>query len=285
MNRKIGAHLSVAGGYTNALNKTVAIGGNCLQIFSSSPRSWSLATTTTEQIDMFNKKKQELAINPIYFHASYLVNLADGNRIGTFSKLSLISELELAKKMGVEGTIIHLGSFKSKDFIAYTKENYTTLFMNIQEVLDKTPEETKFIIENAGNRKICCDLNEMAFIIRELNSPRINVCLDTCHLHGGGYDLSTPETFDMFFTKFDQQIGLSKLEVFQVNDSKDPLGSFRDRHENIGEGTIPQETFRLLLNDVRTCDIPFILETPGFDKNGPDKKNVDLLKSFIVTKE
>jgi len=284
LNRKIGAHLSVAGGYTNALDKIVTIGGNCLQIFSSSPRSWSLATTTTEQIDIFNKKKKELAIGPIYFHASYLVNLADGDRIGKFSKLSLIAELELAEKMGVEGTIIHLGSFKSKDPIAYTKENYTTLFTNIQEVLDKTPETTKFIIENAGNRKICCDLKEMAFIIRELSNPRIKVCLDTCHLHGGGYDLSTPETFNTFFMEFDQQIDLSKLEVFQVNDSKDSLGSFRDRHENIGEGTIPQETFKLLLNDERTHAIPFILETPGFDKKGPDKRNVDLLKSFILPK-
>lgn len=281
VNRKIGAHLSVAGGYTNALDKIVTIGGNCLQIFSSSPRSWSLTTTTSEQIDAFNQRKKELGIGPIYFHASYLINLADNDRIGKFSKLSLIAELELAEKLGVEGTIIHLGSFKSKESIALTIENYTTLFTNIQEVLDKTPETTKFIIENAGNRKICCDLKEMAFIIRELHNPRIRVCLDTCHLHGGGYDLSTDEKFDAFFTDFDEKIGLSKLEVFQVNDSKDSLGSFRDRHENIGEGTIPSETFKLLINDLRTRDIPFILETPGFDKKGPDKKNVDLLKAYI----
>ena len=85
----------------------------------------------------------------------------------------------------------------------------------------------------------------------------------------------------MFFEKFDQLIGLEKLEVFQVNDSKDSLGSFRDRHENIGKGTIGLETFRLLLNNSLTKNIPFILEVPGENKSGPNKANVDILKGLV----
>jgi deoxyribonuclease-4 len=277
---KIGGHLSAAGGYANALDRAIAIGANCLQLFSSSPRIWGITPVSDEQTNHFTKKKHELAIDPIYFHASYLVNFADSDRIGKASIHTLIQELQLAKKMEILGSIIHLGSFKQQE--QPTAQQYNILFSNIQEVLDQTPEDTFFIIENAGNKKLCWSLDELGFIVRELNSPRVRVCLDTCHLWGAGFDLSTPEKFDAYFLEFDKKVGLDKLEVFQVNDSKDARGSFRDRHENIGEGNIPREEFRLLLNDDKTKDIPFILEVPGEDKKGPDKYNVDVLKSLIT---
>lgn len=270
----IGAHLSITGGFTNALTKTVEIGGNCLQIFSSSPRQWQRYPVTDQAIEAFLALQKKEEITPIYFHASYLVNLADNDLIGDRSKNAIIAELQLAKKMKVAGTIIHLGSFKDKE------KNYDILFKNISEVLQKTPEETFFIIENAGNKKIGSTIEEIAFIVKSLNNPRVKVCLDTCHLFATGYDLSTKEKFEEYFSAFDKTIGIDRLEVLQINDSKDPLGSFRDRHENIGEGTIPLQTFHLLLTDPRTSNLPFILETPGFDKNGPDKNNVDRLKTL-----
>lgn len=275
---KIGAHLSVAGGYANALDRAVAIGANCLQIFSSSPRIWGIAPVTEEQTGLFKEKKHTLAIDPVYFHASYLVNFADNERIGKASIQTLIQELHLAARMEILGSIIHLGSFKQQE--QPTTEQYHILFSNIQQVLDQTPENVFFIIENAGNKKLCWSIDELGFIVKELNNPRVRVCLDTCHLWGAGYDLSTPEKFDAYFLEFEKKVGLEKLEVFQVNDSKDSLGSFRDRHENIGEGIIPLEEFRLLLNDPKTTDIPFILEVPGEDKKGPNKHNVEILKNL-----
>lgn len=273
----IGAHLSIAGGYSNALTKIKEIGGNCLQIFSSSPRQWQRYPITPAAIQEFRNQSTKENIAPIYFHASYLINLADNGYIGDRSKDTIIAELRLAKKMGMVGSIIHLGSFKDKE------KNYNILFKNISEILQNTPEETFFIIENAGNKKIGTTLEEIALIIKSLNNPRVKVCLDTCHLFAAGYDLSTKMLFEKFFSKFDKEIGLKLLNVIQINDSKDQLGSFRDRHENIEEGTIPPETFRLLLTDLRTKDLPFILETPGFDKNGPDKENVDRLKSLAFS--
>lgn len=274
---KLGGHLSISGGYTNALTKTIEIGGNSLQIFSSSPRNWGVSPVSNEAIEDFLKQKKQLHIDSVYFHASYLINLADDGRIGKASVTTLTNELKRASEMDVVGTIIHLGSFKKAEI-----KNYDQLLSNIQTVLNNTPENTFFIIENAGNNKICSTLDEMAFIIKSLNNKRVKVCLDTCHLYATGYDLSTPEKFDSYIKEFDQKIGLDKLELFQINDSKDPLGSYRDRHENLGEGTIPLEEFRLLLTDNRTKHLPMILEVPGENRQGPDQKNIQILKNLLT---
>lgn len=276
---KVGGHLSVAGGYHNALIKTKEIGGNCLQIFSSSPRNWGVQPVTDSQIQTFLDERKKYMVDPIYFHASYLVNFADNDRIGKASVTTLIDELNLAAKMNIVGSIIHLGSFKQEE--RPSDEQYKIVFDNVHQVLDQTPDNTFFIIENAGNRKLNWDITELGHIVKSLNHPRIKVCLDTCHLWGAGYDLSTTEKFEKFFEEFDQKVGMEKLEVFQINDSKDELGSFRDRHENLGMGQIPMEEFRLLVNSPLTKDIPMILEVPGLDKKGPDKANVDTLVSLV----
>jgi len=277
MNLKIGAHQSVSGGYDKAIERIVNIGGNCLQIFSSSPRGWNFAKPTDNDIDLFLNAKEKNKIDPVYFHASYLVNLADDSKTGHFSKLSLISELNLAPRMNVKGSIVHLGSFKDDK----TDSKYKTLIANIKEIISKTPEKSLFMIENAGNHKIGQTLEEIAMIINDVGSSRVKVCLDTCHLYSAGYDLSTKEKYDSFFTKFDKLIGINRLELFHFNDSRDPFDSGRDRHENIGTGTIPIDEFKLLMTNDKTKALPFIIETPGFADNGPDKQNLDILKGLI----
>ncbi|MEK7605249.1 MAG: deoxyribonuclease IV [Patescibacteria group bacterium] len=280
-NLKIGAHLSIAGGYHNALHKINEIGGNCLQIFSSSPRNWGVQPVSDEQIETFLTERKKYAIDPVYFHASYLVNFADNDRIGKASIQTLIDELNLAKRMNIVGSIIHLGSFKQAE--KPTAKQYDIVFNNVQAVLDSTPEGTYFIIENAGNKKLNWSLSELGFIVRQLNHPRIKVCLDTCHLWGAGCDLSTEDKFKTYFDEFEQKVGMDRLEVFQINDSKDPLGSFRDRHENLGMGQIPEDEFKMLVNSSLTKNKPFILEVPGLDKKGPDKANIDKFKSYSLS--
>ena len=270
---KIGAHVSISGGYTAGLQSIKDKGGNCLQIFSSSPRDWKPPVISEDQIAEFKKRKEQLRIDPIYFHASYLINLANPDRGGDASVHSLVHELNLASMLEVSGSIIHLGSF--------TNGNYATLIENCTKVLSQTPEDTVFIIENAGTHKIGTTLEEIGSVVHDLSSSRVTVCLDTCHLHAAGYDLSTNEKFETFLSVFDKKIGLDRIELFHVNDSKDEFLSNRDRHENIGEGKISQEVFRILTNHPQTKNFPFIIETPGFDKKGPDKKNIDILKGFI----
>ncbi|TSC57424.1 MAG: deoxyribonuclease IV, partial [Parcubacteria group bacterium Greene0416_79] len=187
----------------------------------------------------------------------------------------------------------HLGSFKGSEG-AKKKRQYTLLIKRIQTILASSPKETAFIIENAGTRKIGRMLEEIAEIVEDVGdlpahvrlartgaSPRVRVCLDTCHLHAAGYDLRGREKLDAFLKKFDKKIGLERLECFHANDSRDPFGSLRDRHENIGEGAVGKEVFASLLNHQKTKRAPFIIETPGFDDMGPDKKNLDILRSFV----
>lgn len=317
MKLKVGGHLSIGGGHHMALSAISKMGGNCLQIFSSTPRIWTEAGLPQDKIDLFLSEKNRLHIDPVYFHASYLVNLADSERIGNLSKRSLIAELKLASKMGIRGSIVHLGSFKGKEVqIKNQKQNsmntpslfdtaelnpptiqskpefidqatnpaFHTLIQNIQEVLASTPKETLFMIENAGNRKIGLTLEEIGSIIKSVGNDRLRVCLDTCHLHAAGYDLSSDSSFTSFLNTFNLAIGLSRLELFHINDSKDDFKSFRDRHQNLGQGCIPQTVFHNIVNNPATKMLSFILETPGFENLGPDQKNIDILKSMILEK-
>jgi len=282
----LGAHQSISGGYSEALKRIKNIGGNCLQIFSSSPRGWNFAKPTEDEIKQFLILNSKFSIQPIYFHATYLINLADDGRIGHMSKMSLISEMNLAPKLGIKGSIIHLGSYKDKktiDNLQLFNDNpkYKTLIENIKEVLQKTPKESLFIIENAGNRKIGQTLEEISQIVKDVNNPRVRICLDTCHLFSNGYKFDTNSELDSFLDKLDSLDLLDKLDVWHLNDSRDEFDSGHDRHGNIGEGKMNIDEFRILLNHPKIKDFPFIIETPGFDKKGPDQKNLDILKSFV----
>ncbi len=282
MNLKLGAHQSISGGYTQALERIKNIGGNCLQIFSSSPRGWNFAKVDEQQISQFLNLKFQLNIDPIYFHATYLINLADDSRIGYMSKMSLISELNLAPKLGIKGSIIHLGSFKNYLNDGRPQDNkYKVLINNIKEILDKTPEESLFIIENAGNRKIGQTLEEIAQIVKDVNNSRVRICFDTCHLFSNGYKFDNNNELDLFLAKLVKLEINNILELWHVNDSRDEFNSGHDRHGNISQGMIGLDEFRTLLNHPKTKSYPFIIETPGFDNNGPDKKNLDILKSMI----
>ncbi|PIZ64207.1 hypothetical protein CO051_04655 [Candidatus Roizmanbacteria bacterium CG_4_9_14_0_2_um_filter_39_13] len=283
MTLRIGAHLSISGGLLNAIKSIKDKGGNCLQIFSSSPRTWSKSTISRNDITTFLDAKKTSGVDPIFFHALYLINLADPDQTGKKSVEALIHELSLAPQLDVLGSIVHTGSFKNdnKTLSCRDKKNYKTLLTNINSVLENTPGESLLILENAGNRKIGQTIDQLCEIIQDVNNPRIRVCLDTCHLHAAEYDLRSKQNYKRFLDEFDTKIGLDRLEVVHMNDSKDKLGDLRDRHENIGEGYVGVEVFTNFLNDPRTKMIPFIIETPGFDKQGPDKKNLDLLKGFV----
>ncbi len=273
---KLGAHQSIAGGYQEALKRIKNIGGNCLQIFSSSPRGWSFPKVNNEEINKFLTLKSQYSIDPIYFHASYLINLADEGKIGEMSIKSLINELNLAPKLNIKGSIIHLGSFKGE----FTEKKYKKLIKNIKIILKNTPKNSLFIIENAGTRKIGQTLEELNKIIQDLDNDRVKICLDTCHLFSNGYKFENKNQLDDFLNQLKKLNLLDRLEVWHLNDSKDEFNSGKDRHENIGQGKIGIEEFKTLLNHPLTKNYPFIIETPGFNNEGPDKKNLDILKKL-----
>lgn len=275
----LGAHQSITGGYSEALKRIKNIGGKCLQIFSSSPRGWSFTHPNEQVVKQFLKLKSEFDIDPVYFHASYLINLADEGKIGYLSKISLINELTIASKLNIKGSIVHLGSYKNQE----EKNKYQKLITNIKEILGQTPKESLFIIENSGTRKIGQSLEEIAQIFKDIDSSRLKLCLDTCHLFSNGYRFENKKELDNFIEQLKKLSLFDKLELWHLNDSRDPFNSGKDRHQNIGQGTIGLNEFKTLLNHPLTKGFPFIIETPGFDNHGPDKKNLDILKSLTNT--
>lgn len=277
----IGAHKSASGGYARAVERVSNIGGTCLQLFSSSPRAWAGPNLTDDDVKEFEEKTKKLEVDPVVFHAPYLINLADRGQTGEKSVRALITELKTASRCGVIGSIIHVGSYKTDDNQPEDDEHYEHLLANTRTVLEETPRDTWFIIENMGTRKIGRKIEEIGQLISDLGGgERLKVCLDTCHLHVAGYDLSSPEKCESFLAEFDNLVGLERLVVIHANDSKDPAGSLRDRHENIGEGEVPKEVFSSLLSHKVTRQLPFIIETPGFGGNGPDKENINKLKKL-----
>lgn len=275
----LGAHQSIAGGYSEALKRIKKIGGKCLQIFSSSPRGWSFTHLNEQDVKQFLKLKLEFHIDPVYFHASYLINLADEGKIGYLSKLSLVNEMITASKLNIKGSIVHLGSYKNQK----EKSKYQKLITNIKEILSRTPQESLFIIENSGTRKIGQNLEEIAQIFKEVSNSRLRLCLDTCHLFSNGYRFENKKELDNFINQLKKLSLFDKLELWHLNDSRDSFNSGKDRHQNIGQGTIGINEFKILLNHPLTKNYPFIIETPGFDNHGPDEKNLDILKSLINT--
>ncbi len=272
---KLGAHVSIAGGHENALHRIKEMGGNCLQIFSASPRAWNFVKIDDAVAKSFADLKKKLDIEPVYFHASYLINLAFENRVGQLSTQLLTHELKVAKKMGLRGSIVHIGSHKEG------QKDLKHVISHVSKVLEKIPDDVLFIIENAGNRKIGLHLDEIGAIIKGLKSKNVKVCLDTCHLHAAGHDLRSKKGFKEFLEVFDKKIGLERLEVWHLNDSKDAFGSYRDRHENIGKGEVGVEVFQNIYSHPKTKHLPGIIEVPGYDDMGPDKKNLDILKTLI----
>lgn len=277
----IGAHQSAAGGYAKALERAADIGATSLQLFSSSPRSWAGANLSQEEVDAFKEKKTELEIDPVVFHAPYLINLADRGPTGEKSITALIEELNVAARCGIIGSVIHIGSWKTDTEQPEDEEHFQHLTESIKTVLAETDDAADFLIENMGTRKIGKTLKEIAHIIEACGGDsRLKVCLDTCHLHAAGFDLA--EGYDDFFAEFDEIVGLERLRVIHVNDSRDALGSLRDRHANIGEGELSEEVFANITTKSSTKNLPLILETPGFAGDGPDAENVARLRSFGV---
>ncbi|MEX2515200.1 MAG: deoxyribonuclease IV [Candidatus Paceibacterota bacterium] len=277
----IGAHQSAAGGYAKAVQRAADIGATSLQLFSSSPRSWAGANISKEDVEEFRQMKDELGIDPVVFHAPYLINLADRGGTGEKSIKAMIEELNVAARCGIIGSVVHVGSWKTDDESPEDEDHFEHLVTSLKTVLEETDSAADFLIENMGTRKIGKGFEEIGRIIDACDGDeRLKVCLDTCHLHVAGFDLA--DGYDDFFQRFDKLIGLERLSVIHVNDSRDDFGSLRDRHANLGEGEIPEGVFRNLTTKSPTKDLPLILETPGFEGKGPDAKNVKILRDSAL---
>jgi deoxyribonuclease-4 len=257
------------------------MGAETIQLFASGPQSWRPSAHTDEAIDALRLRAAACGIAPLFLHGIYLINLAsaDPAMVGR-SVGSLKQYLKFCARSGALGVIFHVGSHKGVGFDAVLPQ----VVGAIERVLADTPAETWLILENSAGQggSIGSRFAELGAIIGAVGSPRLKVCLDTCHCYAAGYDVGTPAGVAATVEEFDRAVGLERLVAVHANDCKAGLGSGLDRHENIGRGYLGEAGFRAILAHPAFRALPFILEVPGFAGNGPDRENVDILKRLAA---
>jgi len=276
----IGAHVSAAGGYKNAIKKAKEIGAECIQIFGASPRTYGVKMPSAEEVKKYKEELKQSGIAPVFLHAAYLVNLASPNAyIREQSIKNLTGHLKIAEMIGAEGLIFHIGSGKDSSRAEAIKKTAE----GMKKVLSAQVGSAKLIMENTagGGNSIGDTAEEIGEVFKKTGSRRVGVCIDTAHAFEAGMITEfTPAGIKKFLDKLNEYIGFNNIIAFHINDSKTLAGSHHDRHENIGQGYIGLDGFKNLARGKRMKNMPWILEVPGFDDNGPDKKNIDILKKL-----
>ena len=276
---KIGAHVSTAGGISNAVTRGQAIGCEAIQIFGSSPQSWAFKPVSGEQIERFKQGLIDADIGSVFLHAIYLINLGTPSEETLQKGIdSLISYMNLAADIGADGVIVHPGSHGGRGFEAVLPQAAEA----IKTVLDTAPEGPCLAVENMAGmgQHIGAKFNELGWILDAVDSPRLKICLDTQHAFAAGYDLTNPQGIQAMLAELDSGPGSANVAAVHANDSKRVCGSGVDRHDNIGDGFIGEEGFAAIMANSAFAEVPFLLEVPGFEGKGPDQQNMDLLKKI-----
>ena len=272
-----GAHVSTSGGIENAPINAHEIGAAVFQFFDRSPRGGK-PTYTDKSVTEFKKNLGKYEIAECYVHTPYYINLASAENRIRFGSISVIrEELESASRLGARYVMTHLGS--AKDFT--DQEALALVVDGINKILDGYAGTAELLIENsAGAGKIIGDtFEEIGFIIKKIKSKNVGVCLDTCHAFASGYDFRTAKALTETLKQFDKHIGLNKLKLFHLNDSKTELGSHRDRHADIGFGFLKEQAFAAIAGSSALKNINAVLETPEEEINY--KQTIQLLKKLL----
>jgi deoxyribonuclease IV len=259
---RIGAHMSIAGGVSRAVDRAVVHGCEAIQIFTKNASQWRAKPLDKAEITRFRKRIDDTAIAPAVSHASYLINLA--TTVPVLRALSIdafVDELDRAHALGLVGVVIHPGTCT-----AGSEEDALRLVADAVRAAFKLRPRRKTMVlfeHTAGQgRTLGYSFEHLAAIINHLDgSPRAGVCLDTCHLVASGYDIVSDHGYKSTMQIFDQSVGLNRVRVFHANDSKRPCGSRVDRHEHIGDGCLGLTPFARLLNDPRFRGLPMLIET------------------------
>ncbi len=275
----LGAHISLTKGLVGTVDLAQAVGATSMQFFSGNPRGWQTDLYNKKEVSQFRNKLEKTGLGPVFLHAPYLINLGSKNpHIYTNSISALGTAIKKCEQIGAEGVITHLGSGKGK-------QSRADGIGRVVEAIGQIFKSTKgnLILENsAGAGQIIGDtIEELSEIINQVGSKRLGVCLDTAHLFASGYDLKDKEEFDSMIDMFDKLVGIDKLKVLHLNDSKSKLDSKKDRHANIGQGEIGEQAFRNIVNHPNIKKLPGIIETPDIDK---DDKNLKLLRELSYEK-
>ena len=260
----IGAHLPTGKGASFALVEARKLGLNCLQLFSKSPKQWNSSPLDPAKTADFRAKWNESEFGPLVIHDSYLINLAAPDEtIREKSISAMIDEIARAEALGADFLVTHCGAHLQKDKVLGEEIGLKTLAASLKTCLEATPDlNVKIALENTAAQGTCLGgpFWHLGQVLRELDSPRLVVCFDTCHAWAAGHDLKT--NLPHVLEDFEREIGLDKLAVVHLNDAKGVLGGQLDRHEHIGDGEIGRDGMRAVLHHPSLKHLPFILETP-----------------------
>lgn len=277
-----GAHMSIAGGIPNAVDRGVESGCGVIQVFTQTSNMWRGKTPTDSDCMLFRQKRADAGIRDVISHDIYLINLASPE--GDTREKSLRGfreEMERCARLGIDKIVMHPGSHLGEG----EEVGIRRIADAFDLLLSQVPEFSGTILLEltAGQgSNIGSSFGSLRGIIDACAYPdRLGVCYDTCHTFAAGYDIRTPEGYAAVFEEFDRVLGLERLLAFHLNDSKKGLDSRIDRHEHIGQGCLGIEAFRHIVNDPRFSHIPKILETPKDDDM--DRVNLAILRDLVGT--
>ncbi len=280
--RPMGAHMPTVGGLHNALTSGRDIGCTAVQLFTGNPRQWQPPALTDDAVAQFRQTLADTAMPFVVAHDSYLINLAapDPKVMGA-SRRAMRDELVRADALGIGWVVTHMGAHLNTG----EEAGLEALIGSVRRLL----EETDGLASGIAMETTAGQGTGLGYLFEHLatviegsgGSPRLGVCLDTCHIFAAGYDIRDADCFKETLDRFDATIGLDRLKAIHVNDAKKPLGSRVDRHEHLGKGEVGEEAFRLLVNEPRLAAIPLVLETP--ESETMHKVNLEYLRGLQAT--
>jgi len=272
-----GAHVSAAGGISNAIDRIELIGGDAVQVFTQSPRMWKSTEHSEEQLARFRERRVEAGVRHVSCHALYLVNLASADaEIRDRSLEALRATMLTARALEADAVVFHVGSHLGYGFA----QAVGVVAPALRELLELTTDDLWLCMENTAGAggTIGRSVGELAAIADAVDRhPRLGVCLDSCHWWASGVDVSVPDTLEEALCDLDERIGLEKLRVLHVNDSKTPLGSNRDRHELVGRGLIGNG-LATFLGHAAFDALPSVVET--WEDAGSDTEDLDRMRAL-----
>ncbi|HHU21035.1 MAG TPA: deoxyribonuclease IV [Acholeplasma sp.] len=275
---KLGSHVSNKGDemLVGSVLEAASYNANCFMVYLGAPQNSYRKSFASFRKDEFDQllKEHQMNIDDIIVHAPYIINMANPDpEKREFAINFLTSELLLMEQLGFTKIVVHPGnSLGDEQAINYLKESLIKLLDNTKDT------KTMILLETMAGKgtEIGRNFQELAFLLEGLPKERVNVCFDTCHTFDSGYD--TVNDYDGVLREFDEVIGLERIKAIHLNDSKNPIGSKKDRHENIGYGYIGFETLLKFVYDERFKEIPKILETPYIDGKAPYKEEIEMIK-------
>jgi deoxyribonuclease-4 len=276
---ELGAHMSIAGGLDQALERGRAIGCGAVQIFLKNQRQWAARPLAPDDIRTFRAVRRRSGIRHLFAHASYLINLASpGPAAWAQAVAAFADELERAEALGLSCVVIHPGSHMGAGLEAGLHQVTAAL----DEAVARTSGyRVKIALENTagGGHSVGRTFSELATLIARAARPeRLGVCVDTCHLFAAGYDIRSEDGYRRAMAECEATVGGRQVLAFHLNDARAPLGSGLDRHEHIGRGFLRLAPFRRLLNDHRFARVPKVLETPKEPEPTADLRNLATLR-------